>query len=695
MARIKQPASVHANSSSTLLLALMALLVFGVLLVWRNAALYPTVFADEYSYSKFARLLPLRQAEIPSYAYLFAYGITNSCGDAFLQCARILNVLFFLGAAPFIYLVARSVAPPFLAAAACALAIAGPINSYSAYFMPESVYFFGFWVFCWYFLRLDSGAAPVSWLISGCILGATALIKPHPIFFVPGVIAYLAYICTLQGGHWPRRLANAGAAFIIGLCSVKLVGGYLLAGAPGLTLFGSMYSGAAQSSLSRLADYPQFISYVVLAARGHLLALTFVFAIPLALIVGTLVQRGLKLGDAQSIPFRLDAVSFFTLIVVLNLLCVAALFTASIAGAGVYELPNRLHMRYYNFALPLFYIVAAGFIAQTGRTIPDTLRYVFGAAMAAIIVFILYDRFGAYELNYIDSPEVAGLMHSRFLFMTFAILLLGSVVFWVIRCQLGLRMYFYIALPFFVLVSSLLVSAEQRQRMTPDVFDNAGIIAKRYLGQAGTPKLSVIGSQEAGLYRALFHIDSSDANLVSLPPGVTFDARKLPSGKEWLLVIGNHPIQREGDFFELRYEGFRLARIETTADVDFTKSGWPGVVRRVAGLSQVERWGTWSNGNKVEIEFEAPLPERFSLDVVAQAFGPNAGKSFIARAGSGFATFVLNAGAAQLVRLSLHNPERSRLLTIDIPSSISPRSLGLSNDGRALGLGLVELKIAR
>ena len=58
-------------------------LIFLFLLI-RNAGLYPSVFADEYTYSKLSRLLPLSESSIPGYLYLKLYSVTNSCGDGFL-----------------------------------------------------------------------------------------------------------------------------------------------------------------------------------------------------------------------------------------------------------------------------------------------------------------------------------------------------------------------------------------------------------------------------------------------------------------------------------------------------------------------------------------------------------------------------------------------------------------------------------
>ena len=85
-------------------LALATVLLY---LILRNTGAYPVVFADEWLYSKFARLQPLSASQLPSYLYLKLFGLSSSCGEGYLQCARVLNAVLFVAAAPFIYLVAK------------------------------------------------------------------------------------------------------------------------------------------------------------------------------------------------------------------------------------------------------------------------------------------------------------------------------------------------------------------------------------------------------------------------------------------------------------------------------------------------------------------------------------------------------------------------------------------------------------
>jgi hypothetical protein len=127
--------------------------------------------------------------------------------------------------------------------------------------------------------------------------------------------------------------------------------------------------------------------------------------------------------------------------------------------------------------------------------------------------------------------------------------------------------------------------------------------------------------------------------------------------------------------------------------VDFKQSAWPGVVSKAGGLAGTEPWGTWSVGSAVALQFFAPLPEKFAVHLVAQAFGPNVGKEFVARVGDSAARFTLGAAPEERV-LEFGNPTLSRTIEIEIPAPTSPKALGMNGDARTLGIGLVELRIA-
>ena len=126
--------------------------------------------------------------------------------------------------------------------------------------------------------------------------------------------------------------------------------------------------------------------------------------------------------------------------------------------------------------------------------------------------------------------------------------------------------------------------------MAPNVFDKAGIITRRYLSKEEISKLVVVGSDPGNLARSLFHLDNPQASSKAIPAGAGYDLAKLPAGREWALVIGDHSLAEDAAF-QLRMSGFTLARATGTFSVDFTRSEWPGLISRARGLSDAEGWG--------------------------------------------------------------------------------------------------------
>src|ERR1700727_2728934 len=87
-------------AATPVLLAATCLLIF---LIARNCGLFPSVLADEWTYSEYSRLVPSSQAPVPSYLFFFLFGTTRFFGEGFLEFARIYNACAFALALVFIY----------------------------------------------------------------------------------------------------------------------------------------------------------------------------------------------------------------------------------------------------------------------------------------------------------------------------------------------------------------------------------------------------------------------------------------------------------------------------------------------------------------------------------------------------------------------------------------------------------------
>ncbi|MBP8005734.1 MAG: hypothetical protein KAZ18_02405 [Acinetobacter sp.] len=131
--------------------------------------------------------------------------------------------------------------------------------------------------------------------------------------------------------------------------------------------------------------------------------------------------------------------------------------------------------------------------------------------------------------------------------------------------------------------------------------------------------------------------------------------------------------------------------------IDFRKDGYPAFIAQVSGMSALEPWGRWSDadagGPVVRFKFKDKLPASFVLVLQANAFGPNEGKAVKVKAGQVSQDWVIkNADPAGTYTLKFANVD-SDTIEFTIPSPTSPKSQGVNDDPRVLGVGFISLKV--
>jgi phosphoglycerol transferase len=656
-----------------------ALLLGTIVLVFRSIGLQPVVLADEYLYSKFARLVPFAAAAIPSYLYLALYRLTSVCGDGFLDCARVLNVALFIAAVPFVFAVARTIVSRQAATVIALATLAGPANSYTAYFMPDAAYWLAFWVFAWYLLRLRDADGLEPWCVAGVLHGIAALVKPHALLFLPAVVVYIVVAGWSSDRSRIDRPLKCALVLVAASLATKLAVGYVLAGASGLTLFGTLYGGIARNNMAA-SHYAHLVALAVPVAVRHALVVVALFAVPVA------AGAALLAGSARSRQ-GLDAgsrVALLAALVVANLIATTAIFSAATENTA------RLHLRYYDFAFPLLLMLGA---LGAGADAPPRRgwRAAIAVVPAVAIVWLAVAGLRGMRGNLVDCPEWAGLQpHSAWLVIVSG-LGLAALATWVVAPRKGARLYTFVVVPLAVVVSTVTINTAMRQRLLPDAYDRAGQFARHYLPADARGDVVVVGSERGEVYRALFHLDSAGAGMAVIPEGASYDMANLPRGRQWALVVGEHALVGEMPF-ALPMDGFVLARAGGPLTLDFRQPAWPGIIESASGLSYPEPWGRWSSAAAVDLVFARPLPRRFALRLHGRAFGPNAGAEIRATVGGHSATFTLGE-AIEERRVMLDNPDRAKLLTISVPHPTAPRDLGLNADARTIGIGLVDIAI--
>ncbi|MDP3559385.1 MAG: hypothetical protein Q8R79_03415 [Legionellaceae bacterium] len=663
------------------IILLATMLFFLIFLIFRSSGIDLVVLADEYLYSKFARLLPLSASTIPEYIYFSIYHVTNYCGRDFLTCTKVLNSLFFVSAIPFIFLISRSIMGPFAACLVALLAIASPINSYTAYFMPESLYFLVFWIFSWYILSLNASSNTYRWCLAGAILGTLSFVKPHAVFLLPSIALYILYVFKNTAQSNQKALLSF-AYFFISAILVKFFGGYLFAGKSGLTVLGGFYTSFITNPLSISAFMRLTLQFFTI----HFTTLSFLYSLPFATALCVTLEQISSKKHYDPSPFH--KVCIFSIFVLLNLLLVTSLFSAELQEY------NRLHMRYYNFALPFFYIIAIK-LAYDKEISPEKLsRYIIGIPIGIAIFYATYSHLTPYISHFVDNPEICGLIKSKARCYSYGILSLFALFLWLQKKSFGSTLFAYGLLPFAVLASSFNVSSQLHQS-SPNPYDRAGILTKQYLPTSALKNTVVIGFEPVGLYRTLFYLDTPSASFKVAPRGSTYDLAKLPKDTRWIVLIGDLNVS-DKHLASISMGGFRIMRTKNSIIsnlIEFNALPEPLLDYSIKGLSVPEKWGTWSIEKTVSIQFNHPLPNKFKIQLVAHAFGPNIDKPFYVQVGNDIHPFHLTAANSTL-SFKIDNLENANTININIPEPTSPQELGLSNeDDRKLGIGLVQLKI--
>ena len=665
----------------------LALAFIGCWLVLRTQGINPTVFADEWYYSKMARLQPLAEAIVPSYLYLWLFGATNACGTEFLQCARAGNALAFVAAAPFVYLIARTVTTRNIAAAIALAATMAPLNLHTSYFMPESLYYFGFCVLSWVALTRSHWHWALHALACGVLLGLMSLVKVHAVFLLPALLPFLAYARWMNGKAWLGSAVLSMAIAAAAMFAVKFGLGYLLAGEAGLSLFGPFYGGGANAATAR--DKLKLLEPAFVSGRAHLMVLVLVFGLPLALLVQSVLRPSKRAEAGQA-----DLVGIYTLLMLGAGAGMTIFYTATLAAPGSVE-GMRLHLRYYSFVFPLLWVVAAAALERR-KDAPAALRWTLALLLSAVLAFAIV-KLPTYTIYGVDGPEAyaMGLKHAGGR-IVLALQVLALLL-WAAGRASALRLFLFVLTPLYlaggVVGNHLQLAAFKDDREA----DMAGKAAARLVPPAERGQVTIAGSDVGQIMRAQFYVDSKDSAMLELPPNAPIEQYQVPVHNKWLLVFGNHPLP-PGLTPVSQNESYQLIRVNNERHVIGSAHlnqppGPGGLLAAVEGLSGIEGFGRWSDAKQVVLHFNAPLPKHTVIVLKAWAYGDNTELPFTLRIGDSSGQFRLS-GSPQEIGLHFDTDGTQRSLTIEVPHPVSPQEYGDPRDPRKLGIALADIEIS-
>ncbi len=624
---------------------LPALFLAFLFLMFRNAGVYPIVFIDEWIYSSGARLLTRAEAVVPSYVYFALFRLANKCGDSFMECNRLLNAVLFVGAIPFIYLLARRVAAPWVAVLVSLAAVLAPANALTPFFMPEAAYYFVFWATCHAAFRAYEQPAAGRAAVLGAIVGIAAMVKLHAIFLLPGAALFLLYAAATgatpatPGRRWRDGLVLC--AVLLGAAALVRYGlGFALAGKAGLHLFGELYSSQVTFTAKAHLPYPEVARLAVANLGGQLMGMTLLFGVPMAVLAvhaGDLARGRLRRDPVQ-------AMAVLTFLMLGSVLAVTVAFTASITGLGEQEVASRIHTRYYNFALPLLLLCGAAALNGGNRPAP-AWRVPVGLAAFAVIAYARFNLFQQFTPNIVDSPELRSIGLDPKAFGIVCVLAAIAILAWMVRPLLGARLFLFLVLPITTVYCAKITAEQVRQSIWPDPYSKAGLFVRHYLTRQQSNSMTLIADDMGGLHRARFFIDNPQAQLLLTAAGTEPDWSKVPPGKRWLLLVGKFALPQDARIYAQK-DDMTLALVGMQNAVgkhfDFSRPLPGDYVQHIDGLLPPEAWGSRFGSQRVSIQFAMPLPKHFTLSLDARALGSAPGQEM----------FVTIGGQRQPVRLT-------------------------------------------
>lgn len=536
------------------LLAVLLLMAFSVF-VARWQGVLPAIMADEWHYSLLSRLLPFSQSDDPGFAYLGLYEVTNVCAGGYLGCARLLNTLFYLGGCLLVFLSARHFLSPAMSLGVVALAVLAPESVYTLFFMPESMYFFMFWAFAFVVLgAAATGNFSVRTVgLCGVVLALVSLVKPHAVFLVLCFGFYLMVVRKPSETLTLRYRFSLVLTLVATFLGIKFLLGFFAAGQAGVTIFGSRYSNMASQNITieRVIELFNVSGKILIT---HFSLLMFVFFIPL---FGAL--NLLRSSRAENEGMPLWNLSLFVLFVLMPLLAVTAVFSASVAGTNPYDVIDRVHMRYYNFSIPML-IIMAGVLACNDDHMP--MKGLFWNSVICLSIFLLGAfRVGGWldglQINWVDSPGLMFMMSDTWVRITVLTLALSIVVFSLYRLQWAARLYLLVFLPVVFLADTYAIQKTVEVRKKPDTYDAAGIALNALLAGRANEQVTLFGPDESLLYRVSFYLDRPNTAIRVMASKQYVDSTLVPVDATQVLVFGDEQFQKLG--FEMVLDnGFKL-----------------------------------------------------------------------------------------------------------------------------------------
>ena len=673
----------------------------------RVAHINPVLLRDEWVYVMTSRIdSPWTQSptyDLSNYLFNFIYSATNLCGDSFYTCGKVLNTFFFTLFALMLFSVANRLMPFWVSYIFLIGVYLGPISVYTSMYLPESLYFSILGLAFWLMFKLLETEDRRLWILVGATLGLATLVKPHA-FFTVAAFGIFLIVRELAHGSNLKSVLKSATQFAISVLFIRFALGFAIAGPKAINLFAN-YGTNAVDNFSRATNVAGGRGDGDVVGSGaingaltmffpqmstHFLTVTALIGASLALIILSVLETVRNSDRSKG-----SSLAVLTLIWILMLLIVVALFTGWITGNGD-DHTDRILVRYYEFILPIASIPALGFFFQESgyRQARPWARLTAGAIVFFALTLAFTGFFPKLQVQIADAPSAAGLIGDPEVWNLVGVAsLIGlvAVVFFPRVATYAVIATFAISM---VSTGAVIQGQYALARGEDGPADISGKFARDMIPAGELEKLTVLANSRFDGRVASFWMSANNP-LQILERGANVDSKTLDPEIKWVLALGFTTL--EGEIADTYYgDSYTLYSLSDQSDFEFPAStfGENEIVERFDGFRLSMNGLTWTDAKDSVIYLKDSIPSNGKLSMDLSAMPGILGEKISITVGDSTVEHeITDSFKTTALTFRFENTAPSDEIKISIPRVRSNAQLGLGASQLKTGIGVGQISI--
>lgn len=548
--------------------AFVTLIPLGIWVYSRVWMVNPAILGDEYLYSMNARKAapwdPSPSGDFSNYLFNFVYQGTNLCGNDFYSCAKVINLVFFLGFVFTIFLVALRFLPFWAAYGFMVAAGLSPLSVYTSMFLPESMYMFFIGLVLVSVLHAIKTFTWQSWALTGISLGVASLVKPHAWLSAIAVFITLVIVGLGNRDLGVRRTGLGVIALFFGAVLSRVLVGLAVAGPKALGFFGQylgfntieqVVSGPTNAPAESVVGSSPMSG--VLALFGpqlnvHLLVTTALMAVS---VIGLLIAV-INIFQSRKLN-SVNAFALFAFVWLFSLMVEIVVFTGWVTGGGD-DHTTRVLLRYYEFLFVIVPLAGLSVFAKgLGEKTNVWLRWILAIVFATLLTPAFTGFFSSLTIQIADAPTLAGLVVNADVFNAVAVI--GFIAIAIFATFPRYTAFAYLLLLPATMIGTGWQIQDQYQsfRGSLNSADKAGQYLRDNFTEDQIDSTWILATSRFDATNIAIWADSPKMTYELFGPGTQIAPELIPAGKQIVIANGDLGIA-SGEFEKVVGDGFTV-----------------------------------------------------------------------------------------------------------------------------------------